>query len=174
MLQTLHCVSYTPDEQRGKTPLAREVLSSKSVAKRFNYWLEGRAVCEVNEAIFLDQMGLQIGHIHYSTTRWSYLHDIDWLLPIVSRAHAPNISHKYTHSELRYLLGLNPQSNDLSRILIRLSPEYASQTLKQKQSQHVQLCDDTIRKFIFGKKERDKTEPVQQRTRFSMERYTFG
>lgn len=156
MLQTLHCVSDTPDEQRGKTPLAREVLSSKSVAKRFNYWLEGRAVCEVNEAIFLDQMGLQIGHIHYSTTRWSYLHDIDWLLPIVSRAHAPNISHKYTHSELRYLLGLNPQSNDLSRILIRLSPEYASQTLKQKQSQHVQLCDDTIRKFIFGKKSETK------------------
>ena len=156
MLQILHALNNTPDEQRGETSLIQEALSRSSVATRFDYWLEGRAVCEVNEAIFLDQMGLQIGHVHYSTTRWSYLHDIDWLLPIVSRAHAPNISHKYTHSELRYLLGLNPQSNDLSRILLRLSPEYASQTLKQKQSQPVKLCDDTIRKFIFEKKSETK------------------
>ena len=151
MLQTLHCVSDTPDEQRGKTPLEREVLSSESVAKRFNYWLEGRKVREVNDAVFLDQMGLQIGHIHYSTTRWSYLHDIDWLLPIISPAHSSYTQRNYTHSELRYLLGLKPNSNDLSRKLIKLSRHYDKKAFAQKRNEPVLLCENTLRKEVFVK-----------------------
>lgn len=150
MLQTLHCVSNTPDELRGETILEREVLSSKAVRIRFDYWFEGRSVCEINDAALLDEMGLQIGHIHYSTTRWSYLHDIEWLLPIVSRTHSPYISREYTHSELRYLFGLKPNSNDLSRILLKLSPDYANKTLGQKRSQPVRLCDNKLREVIFG------------------------
>ena len=158
MLQTLHFVSATPNEHRGKTPLEQEVLSNDSVTTRFDYWFEGRAVNEVNDAAFLDEMGLQIGHLYYDTTRWSYLHDIEWLLPIISRAHAPYVLHEYTHSELRYLLGLSPKSNDLSRILLRLSPEYANKTLGQKRSQPVKLSDNQLRETILGKKnEAEKT-----------------
>ena len=158
MLQTLHFVSVTPDEHRGKTPLEQEVLSNDSVTTRFDYWFEGRAVNEVNDAAFLDEMGLQIGHLYYDTTRWSYLHDIEWLLPIISRAHAPYVLHEYTHSELRYLLGLHPKSNDLSRILLRLSPEYANKTLGQKRSQPVKMSDRQLREVILGKKsEAEKT-----------------
>ncbi|WP_166421180.1 site-specific integrase [Pseudoalteromonas sp. Z1A8] len=158
MLQTLYFVSVTPDEQRGKTPLEQEVLSNNSVTTRFDYWFEGRAVHEVNDAAFLDEMGLQIGHIYYDTTRWSYLHDIEWLLPIISRAHAPYVLHEHTHSELRYLLRLSPKSNDLSRILLRLSPEYANKTLGQKRSQPVKLSDKQLREVVLGKKnEAEKT-----------------
>lgn len=151
MLQTLHCVSNTPDELRGKTPLELEALSSKSVATRFDYWFEGRKVDEVNDAAFLDEMGKQIGHLYYGTTRWSYLHDIEWLLPIVSRAHSPYTLREYTHSELRYLFRLKPASNDLSRILLKLSPEYANKTLGQKRNQPIMLRDCELREAVFGK-----------------------
>ncbi|MBH0044865.1 site-specific integrase [Pseudoalteromonas sp. NZS11_1] len=151
MLQTLHCVSDTPDEQRGQTPLEREVLSSESVARRFNYWLEDREVREVNDAVFLDQMGLQIGHIHYSTTRWSYLHDIDWLLPIISRAHTSYTQRNYTHSELRYLLGLKSDSNDLPRKLIKLSRHYDKNTLDPKHNEPILPCENDLRKEVFIK-----------------------
>lgn len=151
MLQTLHCLDDTPDEQRGKTALEQEVLSSTSVATRFDYWFEGRAVNEVNDAAFLDEMGKQIGHIYYGTTRWSYLHDIDWLLPIISRDHSLYTQREYTHSELRYLFGLKPGSNDLSRILLKLSPEYANKTLGQKRNQPIMLRDCELREALFGK-----------------------
>ncbi|MBE0421541.1 site-specific integrase [Pseudoalteromonas nigrifaciens] len=160
MLQTLHCLDDTPDEQRGKTALEQEVLSSTSVATRFNYWFEGRKVDEVNDAIFLDEMGEQIGHIHYGTTRWSYLHDIEWLLPIISPAHSPYTRREYTHSELRYLLGLKPDSNDLSRILLKLSPEYANKTLEQKRSQPIMLSDCELREAVFGKAIKSKHAPL--------------
>lgn len=160
MLQTLHCVSVTPDEHRGKTPLEQEVLSNKSVTTRFDYWYEGRAVNEVNDAAFLDEMGKQIGHIYYGTTRWSYLHDIEWLLPIISRAHSPFTRCEYTHSELRYLLGLKPDSNDLSRILLKLSPEYANKTLEQKRSQPIMLSNCELREAVFGKAIKSKHAPL--------------
>lgn len=160
MLQTLHCLNDTSDEQRGKTPLEQEVLSSTSVATRFNYWFEGREVDEVNDAAFLDEMGKQIGHIYYGTTRWSYLHDIDWLLPIISRTHSPYTGREYTHSELRYLLGLKPDSNDLSRILLKLSPEYANKNLGQKRSQPIMLRDCKLREAVFGKAIQSKHTPL--------------
>ncbi|WP_165725297.1 site-specific integrase [Pseudoalteromonas sp. SA25] len=151
MLQTLHCLNSTPDNQRGKTSLELEILSSESVAIRFDYWFEGRTVREVNDAIFLDEMGTQIGHIYYGTTRWSYLHDIDWLLPIISPAHCMYTRHGRTHSEVCYLLGLKPNSNDLSRILLKLSPEYARKTRVEKRCQHIFLSDYELKEAMFGK-----------------------
>jgi integrase len=156
MLQTLHCLNSTPDMQRGETPLELEVLSNNSVVTRFDYWFEGRMVNEVNDAAFLDEMGKQIGHIYYGTTRWSYLHDIEWLLPIISPAHCMYTRRDYTHCELRYVLGLKPNSNDLSRILLKLSPEYANKTLGKKRSQPISLCDSEIREAVFGKGVRAK------------------
>ena len=160
MLQTLHCLNNTVDVQRGETPLEQEVLSSRSVATRFNYWFEGRKVNAVNDAAFLDEMGKQIGHIYYGTTRWSYLHDIDWLLPIISPTHSSYTQCEYTHSELRYLLGLKPDSNDLSRILVKLSPEYANKNLEQKRSQPIILRDCELRKAVFGKAIKTKQAPL--------------
>lgn len=160
MLQTLHCLNDTPDEQRGNLPLAQEALSRKSVATRYDYWFEGRKVNEVNDAAFLDEMGKQIGHIHYGTTRWSYLHDIDWLLPIISPTHSPYTQREYTHNELRYLLGLKPDSNDLSRILLKLSPEYANKTLMQKRSKPITLSDCELREAVFGKAIKTKQGPL--------------
>ncbi|WP_352296995.1 site-specific integrase [Pseudoalteromonas sp. 20-MNA-CIBAN-0454] len=160
MLQILHCVNYTPDNLRGETPLEQEVLSSTSVATRFDYWFEGRKVDEVNDAAFLDEMGEQIGHIYYGTTRWSYLHDIDWLLPIISRDHSPYTRREYTHSELRYLLGLKPDSNDLSRILLKLNPEYVNKSLGQKRNQPIMLRDCELREAVFGKAIKSKHVPL--------------
>ena len=160
MLQILHCVSYTPDNLRGETPLEQEVLSSKSVATRFDYWFEGRKISGVNDAIFLDEMGKQIGHIYYGTTRWSYLHDIDWLLPIISHAHSPYTQREYTRSELRYLLGLKPNSNDLSRIVLKLNPEYANKTLEQKRNQPIVLSDCQLSEAVFGKAIKSKHAPL--------------
>lgn len=151
MIQVLHFVSRTPAQARGDTRLEKEVMSDSVIATRFNYWLEGRELSEVNDGIFFDEVCKQIGHTHYSTTRWSYLHDIDWLLPIISQAHQPYIARDYTHSELRYLMGLSPQSNDLSRRLIRLSPEYAQKTLGEKRSQTITLTDTDLRAAILGK-----------------------
>lgn len=160
MLHTLHCLNDTPNEQRGRTPLEQEALSSKSVATRFDYWFEGRKVDEVNDAAFLDEMGEQIGHIYYGTTRWSYLHDIDWLLPIISRDHSPYTRREYTHSELRYLLGLKPDSNDLSRILLKLNPEYVNKSLGQKRNQPIMLRDCELREAVFGKAIKSKHTPL--------------
>ena len=170
MLQTLHCLDDTPDEQRGKTPLEQEALSRKSVATRFDYWLEGRKVDEVNDAAFLDEMGKQIGHIYYGTTRWSYLHDIDWLLPIISPDHSPYTRREYTHCELRYLLRLKPDSNDLSRILLKLSPEYAHKNLEQKRSQPIMLSDCELRKAVFDKAIQAKQSPLTVEHRLAWEK----
>ncbi|MDW2169788.1 site-specific integrase [Vibrio sp. 1567] len=150
MLQVLHFVSCTPAPARGETLLEKDVMSDSVVATRFDYWLEGRNIHEVNDGLVLDKVCEQIGHTHYATTRWSYLHDIDWLLPILSQAHQPYIAKDYTHSELRYLMGLSPQSNDLSRRLIRLSPNYAQKTLGEKRSQTIALTDAQLRATMFG------------------------
>ena len=150
MLQVLHFVSRTPVQTRGHTRLEKEVMSDRVITTRFDYWLEGRALSEVNDGIFFDEACKQIGHAHYSTTRWSYLHDIDWLLPIISQAHQPHIARDYTHTELRYLMGLSPHSNDLSRRLKLLSSDYAKKTLGEKRSQTIKLTDTDLCAAILG------------------------
>ncbi|PFG45462.1 phage integrase family protein [Vibrio sp. ES.051] len=164
MLQVLHFVSRTPAQARGDTLLEKEVMSDSVIAARFENWLEGRDIREVNDGLVLDKVCEQIGHTHYATTRWSYLHDIDWLLPILSQAHQPHIARDYTHSELRYLMGLSPQSNDLSRRLIRLSPHYAQKTLDEKRSQTIALTDAELRVAMFGTP--PATEEVPPRDHF--------
>lgn len=145
MLQILHCVSYTPDNLRGQTPLEQEVLSEKSVVVRLDYWFKGREAIEVNSAAFLDNMGKQIGHIFYATTRWSYLHDIDWLLPIISKYHNPHTHKQFSHSALRYLMGLSASSNDLSRLLSHIIPDYDQQTLAEKRRQSITVTEHALR-----------------------------
>lgn len=149
MLQILHCVSYTPDKLRGQTPLEQEVLSEKSVAVRLDYWFKRRAAIEVNSAAFLDSMGKEIGHTFYTTTRWSYLHDIDWLLPIISKYHNPHAKKQFSHSALRYLMGLSASSNDLSRLLSHIIPDYDQQTLAEKRRQSITVTEHALRVHVF-------------------------
>lgn len=159
MTQTLHFVSGTPERYRGETMLEHEVLSKESVSTRFEDWLEGRHFSEVNDGFVLDKVLAQIGHTHYATTRWSYLHDIDWLLPIISPAHQPYSLRDYTHTDLRYLMGLSATSNDLSRRLNELCPEYARKTLGEKRSQAIRLTDAQLRGALFGHPKPFKEEP---------------
>lgn len=159
MLQLLHFVSHTPESHRGDCELEREILSDQSIATRFDYWLEGRSYHEVNDGIFFDEACRQIGHEHYATTRWSYLHDIDWLLPIVSHAHQPYTVRGYTHAELRYLFGLSPHSNDLSRRLKRLIPDYEKKSLGAKRSQPIQLTISALRAAALTKSPAPQTSP---------------
>lgn len=149
MLQALHMVSGTPERDRGNSPLELEMMSDETLKTRFSYWLEGREFHHVNDGILLDEICRQVGHEYYATSRWSYLHDIDWLLPIISPAHQHYIPREYSHQELRYLLGLSPSSNDLSRILKKLSPEYMQKTLEEKRHDKIWLTEDCLRSVMF-------------------------
>jgi integrase len=151
MLQALHMISHTPERYRGNTALEQEVMSSVSIATRFDYWLEGRDIREVNDGILLDEVCKQIGHAHYATTRWSYLHDIDWLLPIVCPAYTEYTPRAYSHAELRYLFGLSAHSNDLSRRLSKLLPHYDVMSLNEKRRQPIVLTDHELRGEIFNR-----------------------
>lgn len=150
MIQMLHFVSRTPENERGNTPLECEVLSQKSICTRFEYWLEGRSPDEANDGIFFDEVCKQIGHTNYATTRWSYLHDIDWLLPIISTEHRPYTLRSYSHSELRYLLGLSSTSHNLARKLKTLRSNITYKMLGDKRIQPIQLTNSQLRSAIFG------------------------
>lgn len=150
-IQILHFVARTPEQYRGGNALELELMSDKTISTRFDYWLEGRNVDEINSGIFIDEMCAQIGHSYYTTTRWSYLHDIDWLLPIISPTHQAYSTKEYTHAELRYLMGLSPKSNDLSRRLNQLSPLYAKRMLNEKRTQSITLMESDLRTATLGK-----------------------
>ncbi|QDF67628.1 site-specific integrase [Shewanella sp. SNU WT4] len=151
MVQALHFFSDTPPDLRGESPIELEVMSNEAIATRFDYWLEQRKPKDVNVGILIDEICGQIGHTHYATTRWSYLHDIDWLLPIISTAHQGFIKRHYTHAELCYLFNLSPKSNDLSRRLKALSSDYAQKSLGEKRNQLITLTDTELRVEILKK-----------------------
>ncbi|MBO1273544.1 site-specific integrase [Shewanella sp. 4t3-1-2LB] len=153
MIQALRGVSQTPKGYRiGTHPLEQELMSNEAINCRFKYWLEGRPFSRVNHGVLLDEVCGQIGHAHYATTRFSYLHDIEWLLPIVSPAHCGYTPTAYSHQELRYLLGLSPASNDLSRVLTSISPAYANKSTDAKRAEKVVLTEDCLRSVVFKTK----------------------
>lgn len=153
MFQALRGVSETPEGYRVEThPLEKQLMSNDAIKCRFNYWLEGRPFSHINHGILIDEVCKQIGHNHYATTRYSYLHDIDWLLPIVSPAHSGYTVKEYTHQELRYLLGLSATSNELSRVLVKLSPEYAEKSTKDKRYDKISLTEEQLKNALFKPK----------------------
>ncbi|WP_318487221.1 hypothetical protein [Photobacterium leiognathi] len=94
------------------------MLTRESCQKRFDFWLEGLNFSDVNDGLLFDVIGKQLGHRHYTTTRWSYLHGVEWLTPLFS-------TKDYTteYDELRYLLKISPQCKSVFRFLKSLYSE---------------------------------------------------
>ncbi|MCL1139566.1 hypothetical protein [Shewanella pneumatophori] len=97
------------------------MLTKQSCLARFSFWLEGRDFSEINDSLLFDVISAQFGHAHYATTRRHYLHGLERIIPLF-KPHKRN----YSRDELRYLLDIPTGSNDISRVLTELSPEYAA------------------------------------------------
>lgn len=112
--------------------------------KRLRYWLEGRSLMQINSSLVYDEFIKMIGHEHYATTRWSYLHGLDWLAPIVLRE-----QRQFSHAELRFLLGLSPKSplpERLKKHLKIIGPD-------NQKSPLCEISDAALRKLIFSRSE---------------------
>ncbi|MBS9811369.1 site-specific integrase [Vibrio alginolyticus] len=137
-LQGLHLAYQRSGEhlQGILEPTTLSLLTPQACQARFDFWLEGRAFDDVNDGILLDVIGDEIGHSYYSTTRKHYLHDMVKVGLLIS-------PHRrvYHRDELRYLLGMSPGSNDISRVLNALEPNYALMTNEQKKRCSLSLCD---------------------------------
>ncbi|WP_412514792.1 hypothetical protein [Shewanella indica] len=107
------------------------MLTEKSCLARFQFWLEGRDFSQVNDSLLLDVISAQFGHAHYATTRRHYLHGLERIIPLLK----PHKRH-YSRDELRYLLDMPAGSNDVSRVLAELSPDYAALSEQDKKSYH--------------------------------------
>ncbi|WP_157822315.1 hypothetical protein [Psychromonas sp. Urea-02u-13] len=86
------------------------LLQEPFVKNRFSYWLEGRGIEQVNSVVALDVIADMIGHSLFETTRKSYLHGHEW----IGGYFTPQVQ-QYSKLLLRYILGLNVGSNDISR-----------------------------------------------------------
>ncbi|MGR5154508.1 hypothetical protein [Photobacterium swingsii] len=138
-LQGMALLYTRPTTTLSDDPHTQRLLTPAVCQQRFHYWLEGRDFTQMNDNLIFDVMGKQLGHAHYATTRLSYLHGVEWLKPIIQPDYQP-----YTHSELRYILGLSPISNDISRQLSRLSAEYANRPLEQKKHAPIMLSEQAL------------------------------
>ncbi|WP_251767136.1 hypothetical protein [Shewanella indica] len=105
------------------------MLTKTSCLARFQFWLEGRDFSQVNDSLLLDVISAQFGHAHYATTRRHYLHGLERIIPLFK----PHKRH-YSRDELRYLLDMPAGSNDVSRVLAELSPDYAALSEQDKKS----------------------------------------
>ena len=123
------------------------MLTENRCLERFDFWLEGRPFSHINDGLLFDVISEQLGHSNYTTTRWSYLHGIEWLTPLFSINDNP-----YKQSELRYLLGLSPQSNDVSRFLNAIDPAYRQTKPLQKQQYTLMLTALELTPHLLKKK----------------------
>ncbi len=143
-LQLMHLFyNKTPDDslydEREKRLLSHDVTK-----RRLRYWLEGRSLMQINSSLVYDEFIKMIGHEHYATTRWSYLHGLDWLAPIVLRE-----QRQFSHAELRFLLGLSPKSplpERLKKHLKIIGPD-------NQKSPLCEISDAALRKLIFSRSE---------------------
>ncbi|MGR5414456.1 hypothetical protein ACPV52_17100 [Vibrio astriarenae] len=115
------------------------LLQTDTVHIRFHYWLEKFEFSSLNGSALFDVLGSQIGHALYATTRFSYLHDIDWLPEILF-----GDERAYSHSELRYLFGLSPNSNDIARLIKNLNLCVYSQSLTERRRDPVKLSQKAV------------------------------
>ncbi|MGR5239034.1 hypothetical protein [Vibrio alfacsensis] len=121
------------------TPIQNEVLSEPFVMAQFDYWLEGRSFCHMNNMLLFDEIGRALGHEHYATTRLHYLHGMAW----VATAFLPQ-RRTYSHAELRYLLGMKVNSNDIARVLPQLDESYEALTPSEKKAHAPQVRHQTL------------------------------
>ncbi|QDF75849.1 MULTISPECIES: hypothetical protein [Shewanella] len=148
-LQAFHLAYEQPARQTTNSAHLQRLLDEEALTARFEYWLEEQPFTLRNDAILIDEIIRQIGHENYATTRWSYLHDIDWLYPFYRAGNGELQPRKFSHSELRYLLGLANDSNDLSRQLALISEVYKAKDTQQKRDEQIILTESTLRQHLF-------------------------
>lgn len=129
---------YDPDH-----PITSTLLSDQFVKQRFNYWLEGHSFSEMNNMQLFDEIGREIGHSYYATTRLHYLHGMDWIAPAFISQHRV-----YTHAELRFIFDMTPNSTDIARVLSKLDPCYVKLSSKDKKYHTSLLSHQTLSKSL--------------------------
>ncbi|PHR54406.1 MAG: hypothetical protein COA47_15495 [Robiginitomaculum sp.] len=124
-------------------PITSTLLSDQFVKQRFNYWLEGHSFSEMNNMLLFDEIGREIGHSYYATTRLHYLHGMDWVAPAFTSQ-----KRVYTHAELRFIFDMTPNSSDIARVLRKLDPSYAQLSSQDKKYHTPLLSHQTLSKSI--------------------------
>jgi len=150
--QMLQLAYQHPTHDLGSYADLKPMLSPEIIRKKFNYWLEGLDDSEINDNLLFDEFTRQIGHQHYATTRWSYLHGTQWLFPYLRPQQTSSAKQSFSHAQLRFLLGLAPDSNDLSRQLCLVSEGYNNLSVSEKQKNPVMLTEQALRDYLWPTK----------------------
>ncbi|WP_076542447.1 site-specific integrase [Shewanella sp. UCD-KL21] len=154
-LQGLH-LAYEREDNHLATLLddkaMQTMLTKQNCLARFSFWLEGRDFSEINDSLLFDVISAQFGHAHYATTRRHYLHGLERIIPLFK----PHKRH-YSRDELRYILDMPTGSNDISRVLAELSPEYAALPEQAKKYYQPSYSEAKLLKRIVHK------QPVSKR-----------
>lgn len=146
-LQLMHLFYDKPPTPAHYDEWDVRMLAHPVTEKRLRYWLEGRLLFQINTSLVFDEFIRQIGHENYTTTRWSYLHGLEWLTPIIRP-----VQNDISYPELRYLLGLQPHTALPAR-LKKYMPETKDPGLRKNT---IAIPEHDIREVLFG----DKTENV--------------
>ena len=146
-LQLMHLFYDKPPTAAQYDAWDMRMLAHSVTEKRLRYWLEGRTLFQINTSLVFDEFIRQIGHENYTTTRWSYLHGLEWLTPIIRP-----VQNDISYPELRYLLGLKTQTA-LPERLKKYMPETKDPGLRKNT---LAIPEHDIREVLFG----DKTENV--------------
>ncbi|CDS95204.1 site-specific integrase [Vibrio coralliirubri] len=160
-LQGLHLAYQRSSEHlacvQGETE-TQTMLTDEACQARFDFWLEGRPFSEVNDAILLDVIGGELGHFYYATTRKHYLHGLEKVGNVVQPK-----QRAYSRNELRYLLGMSVGSNDISRVLNDIHPNYTLQSDEQKKRHLLQFSEGDLLTKVIARHQRlhnDTSSPI--------------
>lgn len=151
-LQGLHLAYLRPPEHLAcvqSKPETQTMLTDEVCQARFDFWLEGRPFVEINDAILLDVIGDELGHFYYATTRKHYLHGMEKVGNIVQPK-----QRVYSRDELRYLLGMSVGSNDISRVLNDIHPNYTLQSDEQKKRHLLQFSEEDLLPKVITRHQR--------------------
>ncbi|WP_298441786.1 hypothetical protein [uncultured Ferrimonas sp.] len=123
--------------------------------QRFSAHHQGESIEHLNDAVLFGLVGTMLGHSHHATTRKSYLHGHErmrlFLLP------EKTLFEKW---ELRFVLGLAPGSNDLSRHLKKLQPNPDIGVRQQRKNQAVELAPQALRAYVLRKHRQGTNSPA--------------
>ncbi|MFA0520625.1 site-specific integrase, partial [Vibrio sp. 10N.222.55.E8] len=106
----------------------------------------------------LDVIGGELGHFYYATTRKHYLHGMEKVGNIVQPK-----QRAYSRDELRYLLGMSVGSNDISRVLNDIHPNYTLQSDEQKKRHLLQFSEEDLLPKVIARHQRlhsDSSSPI--------------
>ena len=140
-LQLMHLFYNQKPDKSLYDAFEQQLLSHEVTQKRLRYWLEGRPLTAINTSLVYDEFIRMIGHEDYATTRWSYLHGLEWLAPVMLSTQP-----EYTYPELRFLLGLSPKA----LLPERLKPWISECIAKGRKSSTFKVNDDALRQYLFS------------------------